>query len=161
MFHSEDKIVNWQQAAEKVASLQKEGKKVVFTNGCFDLVHLGHVDYLEKARNLGDFLVVGINTDKSVSDLKGPLRPVSSEKSRARVLASMGFIDLVVLFGEPTPKELIEEIKPDILTKGNDYTVENIVGADFVMGRGGKVETLPLVEGYSTTNLVNRMSGQP
>ena len=160
MFHSEEKIVNWQQAAEKVAALQQEGKKVVFTNGCFDLVHLGHVDYLEKARNLGDFLVVGINTDKSVADLKGPLRPVSSEKSRARVLASMGFIDLVVMFGEPTPKELIEEIKPDILTKGNDYTIENIVGADFVMARGGKVETLPLVEGYSTTNLVNRMSGQ-
>lgn len=160
MFHSEEKIVNWQQAAEKVEALQKEGKKVVFTNGCFDLVHLGHVDYLEKARNLGDFLVVGINTDKSVSDLKGPLRPVSNEKSRARVLAAMGFIDLVVMFGEPTPKELIEEIKPDILTKGNDYTIENIVGADFVMGRGGKVETLPLVEGYSTTNLVNRMSGQ-
>jgi D-glycero-beta-D-manno-heptose 1-phosphate adenylyltransferase len=160
MFHSKDKIVNREEAAEKIASLQKDGKKVVFTNGCFDLVHLGHVDYLEKARNLGDFLVVGLNTDKSVSDLKGPLRPVSNETSRARVLASMGFIDLVVMFGEPTPKELIEEIKPDILTKGNDYSIENIVGADFVIGRGGKVETLPLVEGYSTTNLVNRMSGQ-
>jgi len=159
MFASENKIVSWDQAVKTIEEIQKTGKKVVFTNGCFDLVHLGHVDYLEKARNLGDFLVVGINTDKSVSDIKGPFRPVSNEQSRSRVLASMGFVDLVVFFGEETPKNLIELLKPDILTKGSDYTVKNIVGADFVMSRGGKVETIPMVDGFSTTNLIKRISG--
>jgi rfaE bifunctional protein nucleotidyltransferase chain/domain len=161
MFSSETKIVSWEEATKKVKEIQKEGKKVVFTNGCFDLVHLGHVDYLEKARNLGDFLVVAVNTDASVSKLKGPFRPVSPEISRTRVLASMGFIDLVVLFGEPTPKEIIETLCPDILTKGNDYTLENIVGADFVLANGGRVETIPLVEGFSTTGLVKRILSQP
>ncbi len=161
MFETSSKIVDIEKAKVILEEVRTQGKKVVFTNGCFDLVHLGHVDYLEKARNLGDFLVVGLNTDASVSSIKGPFRPVSPEISRARVLASMAFIDMVVLFGEPTPKELIESIKPDILTKGNDYTIDTIVGADFVIARGGHVETIPLVQGFSTSNFVSRILSNP
>lgn len=160
MFNSSAKIKTLEEAIQQTEKWRAEGKKVVFTNGCFDLVHLGHVDYLEKARNLGDCLVVGVNTDASVSGIKGPFRPVASEESRTRVLAAMGFVDLVVLFGEPTPMNLIEALKPDILTKGDDYTIETIVGAEFVLGRGGKVETLPLVKGHSTSNLVKRVLAQ-
>lgn len=134
-----------------------EGKKVVFTNGCFDLVHLGHVDYLEKARNLGQALVVGVNTDQSVSRLKGPNRPVAPQESRARVIASLIFVDMVVLFDEETPLELIQTLKPDILTKGNDYSIKTIVGADFVLGNGGSVQTIPLVSGFSTSNLIEKI----
>lgn len=158
MFDSSRKIVDWAEARKRIEILQKEGKKVVFTNGCFDLVHLGHVDYLEKARNLGDFMVVALNSDKSVSDIKGPNRPVSSEKSRTRVMAAFEFVDLVVVFSEPTPLEVIQILKPDILTKGADYTVETIVGADFVMSRGGIVETIPLQDGYSTSLLIKRIT---
>ena len=129
----------------------------MFTNGCFDIVHLGHIDYLEKARALGDRLVLGLNTDASVSRIKGPLRPVMNEYARSRLMAAMAFIDLVVLFDEPTPKELIEAIRPDILVKGDDYTVATIVGADFVLANGGSVETIPLVKGYSTTSLIERI----
>ena len=157
MFDSASKIVSREEASKVISAVKSAGKKVVFTNGCFDLLHIGHVDYLEKARNLGDFLIIGVNTDASVSAIKGPMRPVSPELSRTRVLASLGFVDLVVLFGEETPLELIQSLKPDILTKGNDYSIENIVGADFVLGLGGKVETIPLVEGFSTTNFVKRI----
>jgi len=153
-FNSSAKIVLPKEAKQKVEELKRLGKKVVFTNGCFDIVHLGHVDYLEKARNLGDYLIVGLNTDASVSRIKGPARPVIDQKSRSRVMASFGFVDAVVFFDEPTPKELIETLNPDILTKGNDYQIENIVGADFVVAHGGKVETIPLIEGYSTTSVI-------
>jgi len=149
--------MSWEATQLQIEELQKAGKKVVFTNGCFDIVHLGHVDYLEKARNLGDFLVVGLNTDSSVSRIKGPFRPVCDEKSRSRVMASFGFVDAVVFFDEPTPEQLIETMKPDILTKGKDYEIENIVGADFVMKRGGKVETIPLIEGYSTSSVIHKI----
>jgi rfaE bifunctional protein nucleotidyltransferase chain/domain len=151
------KIKTKEQAKSVVNDWKSRGLKVVFTNGCFDLVHLGHVDYLEKARNLGDKLVLGLNTDKSVSDIKGPNRPVADEVSRARVIASMEFIDLVVLFGEPTPYELIKNLNPDILVKGNDYLAENIVGADIVKANGGEVKTIELVKGYSTSNLIKRI----
>lgn len=160
-FNSAEKIVSLTDACRITSELKAQGKKAVFTNGCFDLLHLGHVDYLEKARNLGDFLIVGVNTDASVSAIKGPFRPVSPEISRTRVLASLAFVDLVVLFGEPTPLELIKALKPDILTKGNDYTIETIVGADFVLQQGGVVETIPLVEGFSTTNFVKRILSNP
>jgi rfaE bifunctional protein nucleotidyltransferase chain/domain len=136
---------------------REEGKKVVFTNGCFDIVHLGHIDYLEKAREKGDKLIVGLNTDASVSKLKGETRPVVAEYARARMMAAFEFVDAVVFFAEETPLCLIEQLKPDILTKGSDYTVENIVGADFVLKLGGKVETLDLVEGYSTTQLIEKI----
>lgn len=134
-----------------------EGQKVVFTNGCFDIVHLGHIDYLEKARVKGDKLIVGLNTDASVRKLKGETRPVVEEYARARMMAAFAFVDAVVFFGEDTPLCLIEQLKPDILTKGSDYSVENIVGADFVINSGGKVETLDLVEGYSTTKLIEKI----
>ncbi len=153
--------MDWPTALKAVNEARSEGKKVVFTNGCFDIVHLGHVDYLEKARNLGGFLVIGINSDASVSRLKGPERPVVEEKSRTRVMASFGFVDAVVVFDQPTPLELIEFLRPDILTKGQDYLPENIVGAKFVLENGGKVETIPLVEGFSTSRIVNKINSKP
>ena len=150
------KIITKEQLNTKLPSWKKEGK-VVFTNGCFDILHLGHVDYLEKARNLGQKLIVGLNTDASVQRLKGTDRPICDENSRAHVMASLEFVDAVILFDEETPFELISYIKPDILVKGNDYTIENIVGADVVLKNGGKVETVPLVNGYSTTNVINKI----
>lgn len=140
-----------------VASWRNAGELVVFTNGCFDILHLGHVDYLERASHLGDRLVVALNTDQSVQRLKGPDRPIVAGESRGRVMAALGFVDLVVFFEEETPKELIEAVKPDVLVKGGDYTVETIVGADFVISNGGKVVPLPLVDGYSTTKFVNKI----
>jgi len=150
------KILNKEQLNEILPQWKKEGK-VVFTNGCFDILHLGHVDYLEKARNLGQKLIVGLNTDQSVQRLKGPARPICDESSRARVMASLEFVDAVILFDEETPLELISALKPDILVKGNDYTIENIVGADVVIKNGGSVETVPLVNGYSTTNVIEKI----
>ena len=158
MIDTKNKILDSQQAAVVVNNWKAENKKVVFTNGCFDIVHLGHVDYLEKARNLGDKLVLGLNTDASVSRIKGPMRPIVDQNSRARVMASLEFVDLVVLFDEETPYELISTLIPDILVKGNDYLAENIVGADIVNKNGGKVETIELVKGYSTTNIINKIT---
>lgn len=151
-----DKIVSKEQALTLVNAWKSEGE-IVFTNGCFDIVHLGHVDYLEKARQLGAKLVLGLNTDASVSRLKGPSRPLINEYARARVMASLAFVDAVILFDEPTPLDLITYLKPDILVKGNDYTIENIVGAEIVMQNGGCVKTIPLVEGFSTTTIINKI----
>lgn len=133
--------------------------KAVFTNGCFDLVHQGHIDYLSKARDLGDVLVVGLNTDASVRRLKGPHRPINDEYSRALLLASMLFVDYVVLFGEDTPYELIKTLQPDILVKGSDYCPEDIVGYDIVMAKGGRVETIDFLPGYSTTAIECKIKG--
>ncbi|MBB6002961.1 D-glycero-beta-D-manno-heptose 1-phosphate adenylyltransferase [Arcicella rosea] len=154
---TENKIVSLEEAIKRTEDWQKEGKKIVFTNGCFDIVHLGHIDYLEKARNLGDKLILGLNTDASVKRLKGETRPVVNEYARSRMMAAFEFIDAVILFDEPTPLEVIQEIQPDILVKGDDYVVETIVGADFVMGKGGEVKTIPLVKGYSTTSLIEKI----
>lgn len=154
---TESKILTREQAVQQAQQWRSEGLKIVFTNGCFDIVHLGHIDYLEKARNLGDRMILGLNTDASVSCIKGPLRPVVNEYARARLMAALQFVDAVTLFGEPTPLELIQAVQPDILVKGDDYKVENIVGADFVLGRGGSVETVTLVPGYSTTALIERI----
>lgn len=154
---TESKIVSREQAIAQADKWRAEGQQLVFTNGCFDIVHLGHIDYLEKARSLGSKLVLGLNTDASVSRIKGPLRPVVNEYARSRLMAALAFVDLVVLFDEPTPLELIEAVQPDILVKGDDYTVATIVGADFVLDRGGKVETISLVPGYSTTKLIERI----
>jgi rfaE bifunctional protein nucleotidyltransferase chain/domain len=151
------KIVSRQEAKQQIVAWHADGQRVVFTNGCFDIVHLGHIDYLEKARALGDKLVLGLNTDASVSSIKGPLRPVVNEQARARLMASLQFVDLVTLFGESTPLELIQTLRPDILVKGDDYTVDNIVGADFVLGNGGRVETIALVPGYSTSSLIQKI----
>ncbi|MCK8491208.1 D-glycero-beta-D-manno-heptose 1-phosphate adenylyltransferase [Spirosoma sp. RP8] len=154
---TESKILTREHAIQQADKWRAEGQQIVFTNGCFDIVHLGHIDYLEKARHLGNRLILGLNTDASVSCIKGPLRPVVNEYARARLMAALEFVDAVTLFGEPTPLELIEAVKPDILVKGNDYTVATIVGADFVISRGGRVETVALVPGYSTTKLIERI----
>ncbi len=151
------KIVTRKEAIDRITHWQSESQKVVFTNGCFDLLHLGHADYLEKAKKLGDKLVVGLNTDNSVKRIKGENRPVNNEISRSRLLAALAFVDLVVLFDEDTPLSLIKALKPDILVKGNDYKKENIIGADFVMDIGGKVITLELIDGYSTTDLIEKI----
>ncbi len=133
------------------------GLKVVFTNGCFDILHLGHIDYLARAASLGGKLVVGLNTDSSVSRIKGSSRPVQDEKSRAHLMASLQFVDAVVLFDEDTPFELISYLKPDILVKGSDYKVDQIVGADVVINNGGKVETMDFVPGYSTSSIIEKI----
>jgi D-glycero-beta-D-manno-heptose 1-phosphate adenylyltransferase len=154
---TESKILDSNSAQQLAVSWQNEGKKIVFTNGCFDIVHLGHIDYLEKARNLGDKLILGLNTDASVKRLKGETRPVVNEYARSRMMSAFEFIDAVVLFDEPTPLELIQKISPDILVKGDDYTPETIVGADFVIEKGGEVKTIALVKGYSTTALIEKI----
>lgn len=154
---TESKILTREQAIQQANKWRAEGQQIVFTNGCFDIVHLGHIDYLEKARNLGNKLILGLNTDASVSCIKGPLRPVVNEYARARLMAALEFVDAVTLFGEPTPLELIEAVQPDVLVKGDDYTVATIVGSDFVLAHGGRVETIALVPGYSTTKLIERI----
>jgi rfaE bifunctional protein nucleotidyltransferase chain/domain len=153
-----EKIVDWSSAFEHVSAWKAQGNRVVFTNGCFDILHLGHVDYLEKARALGDKLVVGLNTDASVKrQEKSPERPINDEYSRARLLASLFFVDLVVLFDEQTPYDIIAYLQPNVLVKGDDYAVENIIGANIVIKNGGVVKTVPLVQGYSTTKIVNKI----
>jgi len=153
---TKDKIYSRPDLVTTVATWKAQGRRVVFTNGCFDLLHLGHVDYLEKARHLGDALVVGVNTDASVSCLK-PGRPLQDEVARTRILASLLFVDAVVLFYEPTPLALIEALMPDILVKGDDYAISGIVGHELVLQNGGQVLTVPLVAGYSTTRIVERI----
>lgn len=136
---------------------RKNGKKIVFTNGCFDILHRGHVEYLSKAAAFGDVMVVGLNTDASVKRLKGPSRPVNDEKARAFVLAGLECVTAVVLFDEDTPYNLIKKVQPDFLVKGSDYKPEDIVGYDIVTAKGGKVETIDLVEGFSTTGIINKI----
>lgn len=148
---SASKIVDIKLAISTIHEWKEKSQKVVFTNGCFDILHLGHVDYLEKASNLGNKLVVGLNTDASVSRIKGPTRPITDQISRSRVMASLGFVDLVVFFDDETPLKLINLLKPDVLVKGNDYAIENIVGAKEVLAQGGEVKTVDLVAGYSTS----------
>ena len=154
---TKNKIVDRKELAALVKQWKHKGETVVFTNGCFDILHLGHVDYLEKARAKGDRLVIGLNTDDSVARLKGPTRPLNNEYSRARLLASLAFVDALTHFGEDTPYELIKELLPDILVKGNDYLAENIVGADIVISNGGRVETIELVQGFSTTSMIDKI----
>ena len=151
------KILTLTEAVIKVGEWKSRGEKTVFSNGCFDIIHAGHVDYLEKAKQKGDHLIVGLNTDHSVSRIKGENRPIVDEVSRSRVLAALEFVDAVVLFDKDTPFDLITALRPDILVKGKDYEIKNIVGADFVMQNGGKVETIELTEGLSTTIVVNKI----
>lgn len=146
----------WKTLRSPFSVFRSQGLKVVFTNGCFDILHRGHVEYLSKAADMGDVLVVGLNTDVSVKRLKGEGRPFNNEEARALVLASLCFVDAVVLFDEDTPYELIKAIRPDVLVKGSDYKPEEIVGHDIVTSYGGKVVTVPLVEGYSTTEILHR-----
>lgn len=135
-----------------------KSEKIVFTNGCFDLLHLGHIDYLSKAADCGTKLIIGVNTDASVRVLgKGNSRPIQDENSRMSILAALGFVDAVILFDEPTPLELIELIKPDVLVKGADYTIDKVVGADFVIKNGGQVELINYLQGYSTSAIENKI----
>jgi rfaE bifunctional protein nucleotidyltransferase chain/domain len=133
-------------------------KKIVFTNGCFDILHRGHIIYLAKAASHGDIIIIGLNTDDSVKRIKGPSRPVQDEESRALILASLHFVDYVILFDEDTPYNLIKRIQPDVLVKGADYKPEDIVGYDIVTAKGGQVVTIDFVEGYSTTNVIKKMN---
>ncbi|MDD3905096.1 MAG: D-glycero-beta-D-manno-heptose 1-phosphate adenylyltransferase [Candidatus Omnitrophica bacterium] len=143
-----------------VSRLRRRDKKIVFTNGCFDIIHVGHVDYLSRARDLGDILVIGLNSDSSVRRLKGKGRPINKEKDRALILSALSFVDYIVIFGDDTPGNLIKKIKPDILVKGGDWKIKEIVGADFVSSYGGRVTTIPFVKGYSTTSIVERMKAK-
>ncbi|MCD6387830.1 MAG: D-glycero-beta-D-manno-heptose 1-phosphate adenylyltransferase [Desulfobulbaceae bacterium] len=156
-FFDRDKILKLPELAELVQQYKEGGCRVVFTNGCFDLLHEGHVTYLEKARQQGDCLVVGLNTDASIRSIKGPDRPVNEEMSRARVLAALGCVDHVVLFGEETPLNLITTLMPDVLVKGADWSVETIVGAREVIEGGGRVATIDLVDDVSTTGLIGKI----
>jgi D-beta-D-heptose 7-phosphate kinase/D-beta-D-heptose 1-phosphate adenosyltransferase len=140
-----------------VARLQKEGKRVVFSNGCFDILHVGHIRYLAQARKMGDLLVVGLNTDRSVRAIKGDRRPIVPEKERAEVLAALEIVDYVVLFDEPDPLRLISALKPDILVKGADWPKDEIVGREVVEKAGGKVARIPLVPGSSSTNIIEKI----
>ncbi len=155
---TEHKLASRVEAVRWVQGQKAQGKRVVFTNGCFDLLHRGHVEYLEAARALGDVLIVAVNTDDSVRRLeKGAGRPVNAEADRARVLAGLASVDLVVLFPEDTPRELIAELRPDVLVKGGDYRLEDIAGREEVLARGGRVMVIPFVPGYSTSSLLTRI----
>jgi rfaE bifunctional protein nucleotidyltransferase chain/domain len=152
-----DKIMNWAQARKYCDELRSQGKKIVFTNGCFDILHKGHVQYLEQAGALGDALIVGLNSDDSTRVLKGPGRPINRQDSRAFVLASMGFVDAVVVFDEETPYELIRSLTPDILVKGGDYKESEVVGGDHVKKNGGMVVILGYLDGFSTTAIESKI----
>lgn len=149
--------MTWTELVAALAPRRAAGETVVFTNGCFDLLHVGHVRYLTAARNLGDLLVVGLNSDASVSGIKGPSRPIIPEEQRAEVLTALACVDYVTLFSEPDPLRLIETIQPDILVKGADWAEEDIIGADVVKGRGGRVARIQVVPGASTTGIIQRI----
>lgn len=149
-----NKILSLEALLQKIQEWKEEGKKVVFTNGCFDLLHPGHVDLLERAADLGDELIVALNSDLSVRRLKGPERPVMKDENRAIMLAALQSVSAVVIFHEDTPLELITLVKPDVLVKGGDYTLSNIVGAEFVLNQGGRVEILKLLDNFSTSIII-------
>jgi rfaE bifunctional protein nucleotidyltransferase chain/domain len=153
----EKKIVDIDALASLINAWKKDHQKIVFTNGCFDLLHAGHIAYLSEAASLGDKLIVGLNNDTSVTSIKGSERPINNETTRSLLLASMFFIDAVVLFNDDTPLEIIKIILPDVLVKGGDYTVENIVGALETIENGGKVEVLSFLPGYSSTAIINKI----
>ncbi len=153
-----NKILSGEKLERTLALWRFQQKKIVFTNGCFDLLHLGHVDYLCKAKDEGDVLVVGVNTDRSVKMLeKGSSRPITDEVSRSTLVAALHFVDAVVLFDEETPYRLIEKVQPDVLVKGSDYKPEDIVGYDIVKAKGGRVVTVDLLPGYSTTAIEKKI----
>jgi len=139
----------------------EEGTKVVFTNGCFDLIHSGHIHILKESRVLGDYLIVGLNTDSSVQRLKGPDRPINHWVDRAQVLASIRYVDCIIGFDGDTPMELIEHLRPDIITKGGDYDMEEMIGREFVTGYGGEVAILPFIEGVSSTSMIEKIKSHP
>lgn len=150
-------VIDRAKIVNTVEKLKKENKKVVFTNGCFDILHIGHVRYLKESAKCGDILVIGLNSDSSVKRLKGETRPINNESDRAELLSELGFVDYVVIFEENTPEKLLDEIKPNIYTKGADYTLETLPEAKTVLKNGGRVEFINLVEGKSTTNVIKKI----
>lgn len=157
MMRARSKIKNPGELQELCVAKRQEGRRIVFTNGCFDLMHLGHLRYLEAARELGDLLVVGVNSDRSVRMIKGPKRPITSEDQRSEVVAGLHCVDLVTLFDDPDPLALIQLLKPDILVKGADWPIDKIVGASFVLDSGGDVVRIPLIPDISTTTIIERI----
>ena len=159
-FHNQlkEKIVSQDQALKELKTWREKNKKIVFTNGCFDIIHPGHIDYLSQARDLGDILVLGLNTDQSVRRLnKGSNRPINDERTRAYVLAGLASVDLIVFFDEETPYNLIKLLQPNVLVKGKDYEVEKIIGFDILKENGGEVITIPFIDGYSTSSLIKKI----
>src|SRR6201999_2745107 len=156
-----EKILDLDRIRSRVAEWRASGETIVFTNGCFDLLHVGHITLLEDCHRFGSKLVLGLNTDDSVSRLKGPSRPIVGERERARVMAALAAVDAVVLFDEDTPLELIRALRPDVLVKGGDYTVATVVGHEEVAADGGRVEIVPTVEGFSTTNIMKKFASGP
>lgn len=155
-----EKLVTKDKLKTLLEEWNSQNQKIVFTNGCFDILHRGHVEYLSHAKDLGDILILGLNTDASVKRLgKSPERPINSEDTRATILAGLECVDAIILFNEDTPYELIKFVQPDVLVKGNDYRAEDIVGYDIVTAKGGKVITIQLVDGFSTTKLIEKMKG--
>ncbi|MDI9355744.1 MAG: D-glycero-beta-D-manno-heptose 1-phosphate adenylyltransferase [Chitinophagaceae bacterium] len=157
MIQTSKKICSLADAIPTIRGWKKDTNKIVFTNGCFDIIHKGHIDYLEEAKNLGDKLIVGINSDASIRKLKGKNRPIIDEASRLRVLAAIECIDMVILFEEETPLLVIKAIHPDILVKGADYMQKEVIGADLVLQNGGKVQLIQITEGYSTSRIVEKI----
>jgi D-glycero-beta-D-manno-heptose 1-phosphate adenylyltransferase len=155
-----NKITDLSSLKEIITAWQKDNNKVVFTNGVFDLLHIGHITYLAKAAELGDKLIIGLNADSSVKRIKGESRPVNDQNSRAMLLAALFFVDAIVVFEEDTPLSLISTLLPDILVKGADYAIENIVGGKEVIANGGEVKTINFVEGYSSTSIIERIKGK-
>jgi rfaE bifunctional protein nucleotidyltransferase chain/domain len=151
------KILNIAESERLLARLRFLNKTIVFTNGCFDIIHRGHIEYLLKASELGDVLLIGLNSDSSVKKIKGDNRPVQDQEARAKIIASMFFVSYVVIFDEETPFNLIKIVQPDILVKGGDYEIKDIVGYDIVTNKGGKVLTIPFVSGCSTTSIISKM----
>lgn len=156
----QEKILSGDRLDRWLAVSRFKGRKIVFTNGCFDVLHRGHITYLAKAAALGNALVIGLNTDASVKRLKGPSRPLQDEETRALILASLGFVTAVVLFDEDTPYDLIKKVQPDVLVKGGEYKIADIVGYDVVKGKGGTVLTIDMVEGFSSTGIIQKMKGR-
>jgi len=158
-YYFKDNIHLLQELISKVEELRGDNKKIVFTNGCFDIIHRGHVSYLSEAAALGDFLIVGVNSDSSVQRLKGKNRPLQDETSRAEILAALECVGAIVIFSEDTPIELIKAIRPDVLVKGGDYSVDTVVGAQEVLDGGGSVELLSFLPGYSTSSIEDKIKG--
>jgi D-beta-D-heptose 7-phosphate kinase/D-beta-D-heptose 1-phosphate adenosyltransferase len=151
------KVQSRDQIKATAARAKTQGKKIVFTNGCFDLLHVGHLRVLSEAKKLGDILIVGLNSDRSVNDIKGPERPIVSEAERAELIGALEMVDYVTLFDEPDPIPLLREIKPDVLVKGGDWGESGVVGRELVEGWGGKVAVVPFLEGHSTTNIIEKI----
>ncbi len=151
------KVISLKDLLPELKSLRSDGLSVAFTNGCFDIIHRGHIEYLYKASEMADILIIGMNSDDSVRRLKGPARPLQDQESRSLILASLYFVDFIILFSEDTPYNLISKVEPDVLVKGGDYKAEDIVGYDIVRKKGGQIITIPLTKGYSSSSIIRKL----